>query len=507
MLFCCAVVVMASCNPYRLDSQNMLDAFETAQLVYGNGESDTLLFIPELDKVSGYFAQKRQYGKAALAALYYGYSELGFDNAAAMESLLMAEQYGVLANDSLTVARAQYQEGKMLVDDYMHEDAIVVLSNSIQCFGYHYEEKALAQNAVACCYMLLGEYDSAMVCLDRSLDYAEKGNSDLARRKTWNNYAVLYSLLGDHEQGIECLRKVSRITDTDQSPLFLMNMGKAFLACGAMDSATYYFRDLERELNNANACDETVVTAYDALSDFAERQGDYLKALEFRKQYDQYIGRVRNRIGQRNAYRIQQKYDFAVLENEIHQERMRNRLSILVIIILTLTAALLLALLVIRHKQTLREEEEMQRELDKVKRDLMKSVDADIVEEELSWRLKMMLKMKQLQEGSHSTKMKQEMMEKHIMDGGETCFDTASSAIEKVYPELASTLKAKYPSMSDTELKVCMLSIKGLTNSDIADILGISVHTVNKSRSSIYRKMGVDSDDFRDRIRGLGCNR
>lgn len=113
VLLCCAVVVMASCDPYRLDSQSMSDAFETARLVYGDGENDTVLFIPNLDKASGYFAQKRQYGKAALAALYYGYSELGFDNAAAMESLLMAEQYGVLTNDSLTVARAQYQEGKM----------------------------------------------------------------------------------------------------------------------------------------------------------------------------------------------------------------------------------------------------------------------------------------------------------------------------------------------------------------------------------------------------------
>lgn len=286
-----------------------------------------------------------------------------------------------------------------------------------------------------------------------------------------------------------------------------MNMGKAFLACGAIDSATYYFRVLEGELNNANVCDETMVTAYDALSDFAEWQGDYPKALEYKKQVEQYIGTVRDRIEQRNAYRIQQKYDFAILENEIHKERIHNQRNVLIIIILTLTAALLLAVLVIKHKQALREEEEMKQELDKVKRDLMKTVDADIVEEELSWRLKMMLKMMRLQEGSHSMKMKQKMMEQHIMDNKETFFDTASSAIEKVFPNLSSTLKTKYPSLNETELKVCLLSIKGLTNSDIADILGMSVHTINKNRSCIYRKMGVDSEEFRDRIRGLGCNR
>ena len=505
-MFCCAVVVMASCNPYRLDSQNMLDAFETAQLVYGNGESDTVLFIPNLDKASAYYAQKKDYGKAALAGLFQGYAEKDYDKAAAMESFKAAEQYGEKVHDSLTMARAQFQMGKLLFYDGAAKEALVYFKKAHHNLGDKNDDQALVMNGMATSYMLLHSFDSAASCLDKSLYYTEQGNSNEARRKALNNYAVLHIMQGAYGKAVDFLRLVDADND-HQLMLNYLNIGDAFAALGENDSTEFYY-SLAEEMINANGIgNETKVAAYGLFSRYEEGQGHYQTALRYRKCYDSIQCLVGKSIEQKNIYRTQQKYDFAVLENEIHQERMRNRLSILVIIILTLTAALLLALLVIRHKQTLREEEEMQRELDKVKRDLMKSVDADIVEEELSWRLKMMLKMKQLQEGSHSTKMKQEMMEKHIMDGGETCFDTASSAIEKVYPELASTLKAKYPSLSDTELKVCMLSIKGLTNSDIADILGISVHTVNKSRSSIYRKMGVDSDDFRDRIRGLGCNR
>ena len=496
-MFCCAVVVMASCDPYRIDSQNMSDAFETAKLVYGNGESDTLLFIPELDKVSGYFAQKRQYGKAALAALYYGYSELGFDNAAAMESLLMAEQYGVLANDSLTVARAQYQEGKMLVDDYMHEDAIVVLSNSIQCFGYHYEEKALAQNAVACCYMLLGEYDSAMVCLDRSLDYAEKGNSDLARRKTWNNYAVLYRLLGDHEQGIECLRKVSRITDTDKSTLFLMNMGKAFLACGAMDSATYYFRDLERELNNANACDETVVTAYDALSDFAERQGDYMKALEYEKQVEQYIGIVRDRIEQRNVYRIQQRYDYGKLQNDLDKKIIRKR-HVIMLLILVLAVILGFSLvLYYRYVQKKLHEAELSAVLLRFmnqNRELLKQNDEqkkknDIVSEQLSSALSE--KLKAMQKLHIFLKNRKDItaltdLEKQLF-GGHDHWEVMLGVIHTVYPGLFERIKDEYPMMNELEQKVFLLSRFKLSRPDEAAILGVSTSVLDKARGRVRK--------------------
>ncbi|MBQ3709282.1 MAG: hypothetical protein II887_01110, partial [Bacteroidales bacterium] len=68
----------AACERYPRESERIAAAFEQAQAVYGDGslelEVDTALFIPGLSEASTYFADKKQYDKAALAALLNGYS-------------------------------------------------------------------------------------------------------------------------------------------------------------------------------------------------------------------------------------------------------------------------------------------------------------------------------------------------------------------------------------------------------------------------------------------------
>ena len=93
--------MLAACSPYPRESERMAEAMAQAEAVYGDGslliETDTALFIPALAEASQYYAGKRQYGKAALAALYNGYTERDFDKEAAMVSFKEAERYGELA--------------------------------------------------------------------------------------------------------------------------------------------------------------------------------------------------------------------------------------------------------------------------------------------------------------------------------------------------------------------------------------------------------------------------
>ena len=81
LLIWLALLAFVSCSPYPRESQRIKAAFETAQQVYDDGENDTLLFIPELDKASAYYARKKDFGKAALSALYQGYAEKDYDKA------------------------------------------------------------------------------------------------------------------------------------------------------------------------------------------------------------------------------------------------------------------------------------------------------------------------------------------------------------------------------------------------------------------------------------------
>ena len=89
------------------------------------------------------------------------------------------------------------------------------------------------------------------------------------------------------------------------------------------------------------------------------------------------------------------------------------------------------------------------------------------------------------------------------MQGEGSLYDAAMTIINEAYPQLQATLQDQYPNMNETEIKVCLLSIKGLSNSDISEILGVSVHTVNKNKSSLYKKMGVEFNSFKTKIEEL----
>ena len=147
----------AACSPYPRESERMAEAMAQAEAVYSDGsllvETDTVLFIPGLAEASGYYAGKKQYAKAALAALYNGYTEKDFDNEAAMVSFKEAERYGELAHDSLTMARAEYWMGKMLYDEYNHQEALELLkqsdgSSDEQCLLYYCKTQGIIKFSI-----------------------------------------------------------------------------------------------------------------------------------------------------------------------------------------------------------------------------------------------------------------------------------------------------------------------------------------------------------------------
>ena len=130
--------ILAACNPFPRESERMAEAMAQAEAVYGDGnllvETDTVLFIPGLAEASGFYAGKKQYGKAAMAALYNGYTERDFDKEVAMASFKEAERYGNLAGDSLTMARAEYWMGKFLFFEGGVENALSSFSKALLMF-------------------------------------------------------------------------------------------------------------------------------------------------------------------------------------------------------------------------------------------------------------------------------------------------------------------------------------------------------------------------------------
>ena len=86
---------------------------------------------PELERAAAYYAKKKQYAKAAHAALYSGFVQQHYnEKEAAMRSFKEAELYGKHAVDSLTVAQAEYWMGKLLYSEGNLEEALNMFDDS-----------------------------------------------------------------------------------------------------------------------------------------------------------------------------------------------------------------------------------------------------------------------------------------------------------------------------------------------------------------------------------------
>ena len=458
---------------------------------------------PELERAAAYYARKKQYDKAAHAALYSGFVQQHYDEKeAAMQSLKDAEQYGKLANDSLSMAQAQYRMGGMLYDEGRYKEALDLFKAANKGFDDRYVDFAKALNSMACCYMLTGEYDSAMLCLDQGLAYADTDHSPKTRRKILNNYAVWYRKQGDYDQAIAYPTQIAHegnLTDKDRI-LLNLNLGEAFAEKGETDSAAFYYGRLEQLLHDAKVEAETKVSAYNALSRFAKSQGNDSLALSYREKFEIALYEVMEQRKEQNIFRIQQQYDYESLQNEMSQKIIQRHRIIIVISALLLTAAIVIMVLQHQQKQLMKAEAELKSQIDAMKQDLKQSVKSTVMEEELTSRLRIILMANRVAITAKDPNNEWSTLVWHVMNGKGNLFEAAQANIEMIYPNLYAVITEKYPCLTKTESRLCLLSFSNLSNSEMAEMLGLSLNTVNQNRSTLRKKLNLKTEELKEHL-------
>ena len=464
----------------------------------------TLSTSPELERAVAYYVKKKQYAKAAHAALYSGFVQQHYnEKEAAMRSFKEAEQYGKLAIDSLTVAQAEYWMGKMLYNEGLEQEALYSFMASERYIGNHNADRAIIENSKAVVYILMGQHNDAELCLRQSFLYAEKECSDRVKNKIHNNYSVLYRLEGKYDQAITSLQQMindSSLDDTERLMLYL-NLGNVFFDMKEVDSSARYYQRMETNLPTANVNKETIASAYSALSRFAENQNDAFLALQYREKHEKILYDLMLQQQEQTIYRIQQQYDYESLQNVMNKKIIQRHITILIISILLLITTILIMLLQYRQKQLLKSEEEMKQQLDDLKQDLLQTVKTSVLDHEISSRLRLILKVHDKTPQGNDPKKEWQSLVWQIMNGKEDPFEAARSVLETAYPKLYSTIKESYPDLTETEAKVCLLSCSDLSNAEIAELLGLSTNTVNQNRSNLRKKLNLKTDRMKEQLR------
>ena len=457
---------------------------------------------PDLERAATYYASKKQYAKAAHAALYSGFVQQHYDEKeAAMQSFKEAEQYGRLAGDSLVVAQAQYKMGRLLFINGMKEDALVLLQTADKGFGNLFVEKALVENMLAVCYMVKGEYEITEHYLHQSLLYADKGHSVMVKRKVLNNYAVLYRLQKKYGQAIACLRKIAEEPNFDDTKLLLLNMnyGDVYYEMNKLDSAALYYKQVDMLLPENHVKMETKASAYKSLSKFAENQDNAILALQYWKQYNYWLNEVRDVRERNNVFAVQKKYDYESLQNTMNRKLARTQQIIAIVIVLFLC---FVTIFLFRSAQRSKREAEANANLFHFMQQNKALVESNMAQErralDATQQLSDMLqaKFKTMQKLSFSienpkNKIALKDLEKEVFGDGEH-WEAVIEVLDALYPGLWESITLKYPEMNEMEQRVLMLSRFKLSRMEEAALLGISTSVLDKLRTKV-RKM-VEQD-------------
>ena len=459
---------------------------------------------PELERSAEYFAGKGNYLRASYGALYSGYvlRELRDDDAA-MVCFKDAAKYAELTGDSLTYARTQKNVAHILMDCHVFKDAVPILESAYSYSGSNFDDKANLLNMMSVAYMMQNDYIKAEECLKQSMMYASKTASLKTKWSIMNNYSVFYRKQELFSQAITCLKNIEHETDSTKLLKLYLNLGLTLVQNKDNESAAVYFRKIDSLLQtkNHNVKPETMVSAYAALSYFAELKNDCQLSLDYHKKYAKLQDNVQDTLRNKKIYHIQRKYDYETLQNTMNRRIISNyriEMMMAVVIIIVLAAALVLYYRIIQKNKIDAENKAKLLHYMLINKDLAEKYNSTekMNQENVkmlfeAWNKEEMTMIKlAVFDKNKSDKALINELKLFVFDKKES-WDAMMGVVDKLYPGLRETIAQKYPDLNDDEKKDYILSFFNVSRQEEADLLGISISVVDKLRNKTRKKINA----------------
>ena len=467
----------------------------------------TIVFLFLFPALIGCHPTPRDVKQAAQDALENARIQLDSGNKTeAMKLFKEAEHYGLLADDTLTVAHARFSIAKCLSVYADEKEFISLLKGADEGFGDDYAERAKVMTVWGDYYQFNRQFDSAEVYLNRAMDYAEQSGSMDAKRWVLSAFHVKCFNAGEYKKSGDYMQQFFQTYPPNASDSVLMyyyhNMGNVYYEMGNMDSMAYCYGRLEEILTRIEP-DSYVQNEgawyYGALANFAEMRGDFEKACEYMYWYEKHDAHHDIEQQKNNLALISQKYDTAVMQNELNGKIIRKQR---IIVIVSLVAVLILVALLVSQIHLARkrkQEAEINAELFHFKQQnkalAQKDAEHEQIQQDYADRLSEALDKEQQTMMLLDIYLNNSKKANLLNDLERTVFDDKDhwkamlAVVEEKYPGLWETLGQKYPDMDEDEKKSFILSHFKVSRQEEADYLGTTVNMVDKLRGRVRKKM------------------
>jgi tetratricopeptide (TPR) repeat protein len=376
----------------------------------------------------------------------------------------------------------------------------------------HLDEAKTLLNSIGLTYLKLKIQDSALLFLERGLEYSRENDDRENEMRVQNNLGLLYMEKGRYPRAINCFRKSIQLSKEIVNPYqeanALLNIAQVYIRKHQFDSAGTYLNKAEpviKDLGENQLLKELNEYYYELYSGKKE----YEKALSYFQKYKDvqdsiFSQETRNRIAALNikfetakkeAENIRLKSELAI------KQITQNRLVLIIFIISLLFAAITIAFFYIwkylKQKHTISKQESqlLSERLEHSSQEVASK--ALHLASQNEFRAKLLETTNEVYDrldetGKESIKTLLKNIESNIDQSAWHEFETR---FEQVHEKFFNKLNGLFPELTPNDRRICAFLKLDLSTKDIALLTHRSPRSIESARYRLKKKFGLGAEE------------
>lgn len=458
---------------------------------YDNIKEDTNIF-----ETKAYFDKKTRGSKYQMYSYLYSgcvYDERGeYENA--MKDYKTAFTLAEKIQDSLYMWRINNYMAEVFSKQTYWNEALNIYKISV-CLANNDVETANSHANLAKMHYMCDNNDSALFHIEKAIDIVKITNDAKAQSSIYQNAYVFYKESDKNDLAQQYLyMALNRNQDSVKHNLYNLNILSFLIEDGNVDSAKIYVNKLRRESDRIEITSSHKASLCEELSRYYSMIDRYDSAFYYQKELSYVLDDINKQNLKQNIYEIQQKYDHELYRN-VYQKKLNSRLMLIICILVISLFGAIIAIIIIteskRREKTLSKQvgdlSNVKNDYDKFKHEIKESFDNS-----LKARFDVIRKVNTFERNNKTNKNVKEIKEYAYGSPYKTAFEASVDVIESSYKDISTFVKKTFPELSETEYKVCVLSIVPISVNDISNIIDLGVDSVGKAKTNIRKKLKME---------------
>ena len=440
-----------------------------------------------------FFSCKKSHTAREFFDLACGYENEG-ETELAMTTYRQALDAARNEGDTALIGLVQQYMGMLLMEQYSFDEAIEMLHQSAATTKDDPVMISYSNSGIGRAYFIIDSIDKSLHHFQKAVEYAEQSQDSNVMSVAYQNIGAIYNEIGNYDDALNYIRLSLKYNNEEKEiPRYHLNLAYIFLDMNINDSSSYYENILKKELDSIN--DKTLKVAINHfLYNKALVDNNIDSAFHYYRFFAEMDMELLEERLQQNVLEIQKRYDYEKVENDYNLKLIKKQRTLTILLFLLLIIGIFLLILVNRNLRRRKEELRMKDEILKFENEILRlnEIKGDY-KRNLEWKYMLVYSMTLMDR--NKTESHYKTIKRKIYDNTETAFDAVMKIFEEEHPGLAEAIRQKYPILSDTEYKVGIMSLTPFSSQETADILGKSINTINKARTSIRKKLEIEEKE------------